>query len=204
DRSVYYSTFPIQAQAEQGDWNYKLSAVYTVGILDFIFDDHKTDPTIKHVIELKNQRCEVFFDKLKFIYIELPKFTKTLDQLDSHYDKWLFLLKHLYRLEEKPEILQGGIFNRLFEVAEIDSFSRVERQDYESSLKYYRDLQNVVDTSRQKGRAEGRVEGRAEGRAEERQTVAIKLLRENVPLDVISRTTALSVETLEELQQQLS
>ncbi|MEO1127553.1 MAG: Rpn family recombination-promoting nuclease/putative transposase, partial [Cyanobacteria bacterium J06639_16] len=43
DRSIYYSTFPIQEQAEKGDWNYKLSAVYTIGILDFIFDDHKDD-----------------------------------------------------------------------------------------------------------------------------------------------------------------
>ena len=49
DRSIYYSTFPIQEQAEKGDWNYKLSAVYTVGVLDFIFDDHKDDSTIMHV-----------------------------------------------------------------------------------------------------------------------------------------------------------
>lgn len=32
DRSVYYSTFPIQEQALKGDWDYELSAVYTKGI----------------------------------------------------------------------------------------------------------------------------------------------------------------------------
>ena len=49
DRSVYYSTFPIQEQAIKGDfWNYHLSPVYTVGILDFIFDDHKDDETLLH------------------------------------------------------------------------------------------------------------------------------------------------------------
>ena len=42
DRSIYYSSFPIQEQAKKGDWDYKLAPVYTVGILDFIFDDHKT------------------------------------------------------------------------------------------------------------------------------------------------------------------
>lgn len=196
DRSVYYSTFPIQEQAEQGDWNYQLTAVYTVGILDFVFDDHKADPTIKHVIELKNQCCEVFYEKLKFIYIELPKFTKTLAELESHYDKWLFLLRHLYKLDDKPEVLQESVFNRLFEVAEIAQFSRMERQAYENSLKYYRDLQNVVDTSREEGLEEGEQKGRRD--------VALNLLRENVPLDLVSRTTGLSVEVLEALRQRLN
>ncbi|NEQ87455.1 MAG: Rpn family recombination-promoting nuclease/putative transposase, partial [Moorea sp. SIO2I5] len=73
DRSVYYSTFPIQEQAQKGDWDYQLKAVYTVGVLDFVFDDHRHDETILHTVELKNQDCQVFYDKLKFLYIELPK-----------------------------------------------------------------------------------------------------------------------------------
>ena len=73
DRSVYYSTFPIQEQAQQGDWNYQLAAVYTVGVLDFIFEDHRNDDVLLHIVELKDQACQVFYDKLKFIYIELPK-----------------------------------------------------------------------------------------------------------------------------------
>ena len=43
DRSIYYSTFPIQEQAEKGDWNYKLTPVYAIGILDFIFDDYDNE-----------------------------------------------------------------------------------------------------------------------------------------------------------------
>ena len=49
DRSVYYSTFPIQEQAQTGDWDYQLAAVYTVGVLDFVFADHRDDPTMIHV-----------------------------------------------------------------------------------------------------------------------------------------------------------
>ena len=115
DRSVYYSSFPIQEQALKGDWNYKLSPVYTVGILDFVFDDHRHDPTFLHIIELKNQRCEVFYDKLKYIYIELPKFTKSLEELETHFDKWLYLLKHLPDLTNRPIVLQEDVFNELFE-----------------------------------------------------------------------------------------
>jgi predicted transposase/invertase (TIGR01784 family) len=163
DRSVYYSTFPIQEQALQGIWNYELSPVYTIGILDFVFDDHKDDPTIIHTVQLKNQDCQVFYDKLKFIYIELPKFTKTIDQLESHLDKWLFILRHLPELTDRPESLQDSAFNQLFEIAELANFSRLEQDSYQNSLKYYRDMNNVVDTSRQEGFQEGFQEGRDEG-----------------------------------------
>jgi len=43
DRSLYYATFPIQEQAQRGDWDYKLTAVYTVGILDFVFDEDRRE-----------------------------------------------------------------------------------------------------------------------------------------------------------------
>jgi len=159
DRSVYYATFPIQDQALKGEWDFELSPVYTVGVLDFVFDDHKHDETIVHVVELKNQQCEVFYEKLKFIYIELPKFTKSVNELESRRDKWLFLLKHLAELTNRPDLLQDSIFSQLFEVAEIANFSRIEQDSYQNSLKYYRDMNNVVNTSRQEGRKEGQEEG---------------------------------------------
>ncbi|MGB3767191.1 MAG: Rpn family recombination-promoting nuclease/putative transposase [Phormidesmis sp.] len=158
DRSVYYSTFPIQEQAIKGDfWNYHLSPVYTVGILDFIFDDHKDDETLLHTVELKDQQCRVFYDKLKFIYLELPKFQKPLEALETHFDKWLYLLRHLPSLNNPPELLQESTFMQLFEIAEIANFTPVEQVAYEDSLKYYRDLNNVVDTSRQEGLDQGAI-----------------------------------------------
>jgi len=195
DRSVYYSTFPVREQAEQGDWNYQLKAVYTIGILDFIFDDHQDDSTIQHLVELKDQRGKVFYDKLKFIYIELPKFQKTLTQLNTHYEKWLFLLRHLYELEDKPEGLDEGIFSRLFEVAEIARFSPSEQQAYENSLKYYRDLQNVVDTSRLEGWEEGHEEGVLK--------VARKMLLAGVELEAVCQFTELTQSKVQALAESL-
>lgn len=98
DRSVYYASFPIQEQAQRGNWDYQLKPVYTVGILDFIFDDHKNEDELLHMVELKNQRCEVFYDKLKFIYIELPRFKKSQNELETQFDKWLYVFRHLSRL----------------------------------------------------------------------------------------------------------
>src|SRR5258708_4242575 len=37
DRAIFYTTFPIREQAERGEWNFELKAVFCVGILDFAF-----------------------------------------------------------------------------------------------------------------------------------------------------------------------
>ena len=163
DRSIYYASFPIQDQAPKGDWNYKLAPVYTIGILDFVFDEDKNDDAFLHIVELKDQNCKVFYEKLKFIYLELPKFKKTIDQLNDHFDKWLFLLKHLPDLEEPPLPLQENVFMQLFEVARITNFSPDEREAYENSLKYYRDMNGVIETAREEGKAQGIQEGKAQG-----------------------------------------
>ena len=159
DRSVYYASFPIQEQAKKSEWDYKLDPVYSIGILDFIFDDHKKEKELLHIVELKNQRCEVFYNKLKFIYLELPKFKKKEKDLKTHFDKWVYVLTHLSKLQDRPKKLQERIFAKLFEEAEIAKFTTEEREAYEDSLKYYRDIKNVVDTSREEGLKEGLKEG---------------------------------------------
>ena len=219
DRSVYYSTFPIQEQAQKGNWDFKLSAVYTIGILDFVFDEHKNQDEILHTVKLKDQKGTIFFDKLTYIYIELPKFQKTEKQLHNQFEKWLYVFRHLANLQNRPKVLQEKIFLKLFEVAEIASFSSEEKVQYEESLKYYRDLKNVVDTSREEGREEGHEEGlkkglkkgREEGREEglkkgheegreaEKIQIARSLKLQGVSIDVIIKGTGLYKSDIEEL-----
>jgi len=160
DRSVFYATFPIQHQAKRGDWNFELKAVYTIGILDFVFEEDRDEPE-KYRYDIKLQDIatnKVFYDKLTFIYLALPKFRKTLEQLETRFEKWLYAIKHLDRLDKVPDALREQIFEKFFQVAEIANFSRDEMQKYENSLKYYRDLKNVLDTARDEGREEGREE----------------------------------------------
>ena len=187
DRSIYYSSFPIQEQAKKGDWDFKQDPVYTVGILDFIFDDHKNEDELLHLIELKNQRCEVFYDKLKLIYIELPKFKKTQEELEDHFEKWLYVFRHLSELQDRPQQLQDRIFQKLFDTAEIAKFTVEEREAYEESLKYYRDIKNVVDTSREEGKEERTLE------------IARELKKNGIPIDMIVKSTGLSKKEIEEL-----
>jgi len=208
DRSIFYASFPIQEQAKQGDWDFKLSEIYTVGILDFVFKEDSDEKEVRHEVKLKDQNCRVFYDKLTFIYLEMPHFTKTEDELETTYDKWLYVLKHLPYLDNRPKALQEKIFARLFEAAEIAKFTAAERDSYEASVKYYRDLKNVIDTAIAEGKTEGRMigliegktEGLIEGKIEGKIEIARNAIAENIPIDIIIRLTGLTEEELEKLK----
>ena len=200
DRSIYYATFPIREQAIKGEiWNYELKAVYIIGILNFTFDD--TDPSrFHHEVKLmETTSYEVFYDKLNFVYLEMPKFHKTEQELETLFDKWLFVLKNLARLMERPAALQERVFNRLFEAAEIAKFSPEKLYAYEESLKVYRDWNNVIDTATQKGEAKGRAEGIAEGELIKAKAIARNLKNAGLSITEIATATGLSVEEIHSL-----
>ena len=158
DRTVFYSTFPLQEQAEKGEWDYNLKPVYCIALLDFKFDNKNNNDYINK-IQLKNQYCEVFYDKLTYIFIEMPLFNKKEDELTTHFEKWLYFLKKLEDFNEIPNILNEPIFKKGFEVAKIANFNSDEMFDYQQSLKVYRDLKGVIDTSFQDGVKKGIIEG---------------------------------------------
>ena len=91
------------------------------------------------------------------------RYVNSLPQLNTLYDKWLYAIKHLGELDERPAELKEAIFNRLFELAEIAKYTPQERMDYEESLKNFRDWYSVITTAEKKGKAEGHAEGLAEG-----------------------------------------
>ena len=182
DRSIFYATFPIRErlrvgelcsgmQAPRGEWDFRLKGVYTIGILNFTFpEDEYSEECFHHEVKLMDTDDKhVFYDKLTFVYLEMPKFNKREDELETMFDKWLFVLRNLSRLMERPAALQDRIFTKLFEQAEIARFSPQDLQAYEESVKVYRDLTNVVNTAERKGREEGLAEGLAKGREEGRE-----------------------------------
>lgn len=161
DRSIYYSTFPIRDQAVKGNWDYRLKDVYTVGILNFVFPNHEyPEDSYIHEVKLKDvEDNHVFYDKLTFFYLEMPKFNKTEEELVTMLDKWMFALKNLSRLLERPKALQERIFTRLFEQAEIARFTAQERCEYGESIKNYWDFYSTMKTALDKGYADGREDG---------------------------------------------
>ena len=197
DRSVFYSTFAIQNQGKKGIWDFNLKGVYTVGILDFVFPNNEYPAdSLRHEVKLVDvDDKHVFYDKLTFLYLEMPKFTKTETELETMYDKWLFVLHNLSRLMKRPAALQERIFTRLFEQAEIARYTPKERQDYEDSLKVYRDLKNVLDTAELKGLRKGIAQGRAEGVA----SVARSMKAKGMDAATISELTGIDIDEIRKL-----
>jgi predicted transposase/invertase (TIGR01784 family) len=160
-RTIYYSTFPIREQAEKGEWNYNLKAVYCVGVLDFTFDDYQTEPEkneVVHTIKLKNQNGKIFYDKLTYVYLEMPNFKTAENQLVNRLDKWLYFIKYLEDFQTIPAIFKDEVFVQAFAKAELARFDQAELASYENSLKTYRDLKGVIDTAFEDGKLKGKTD----------------------------------------------
>lgn len=164
DRALFYASYPIINQAQKGgEWDYRLSAVYIVAIMDFEFpEDEASDSVLHHVklVELENNK--VFYDKLAFVYAEMPKFVKNLDELKTNTDKWLYVLKNISKLQNLPQELENNIFKKFFVEAEIANYSKDEYFAYQESLKIYRDNKAVLKTAIEQGKKEGKIEGKLE------------------------------------------
>ena len=205
DCSIYYSTYPIRDQAPKGPWNYHLEDVYTVGILNFTFPEgeYPSDSFI-HEIKLKDvEDNHVFYDKLTFVYLEMPKFSKREDELETMFDKWMFALTNLTQLLERPKALQERIFTRLFEQAEVARFTPVERNEYVASKKEYWDNYSIVTTAMKKGLskglAQGLAKGLAQGRAEGIRATARNLKQMGLSADNIVKATGLTADEIDRL-----
>lgn len=189
DRTIYYSSFPIQAVAKRGKWDYSLPPIYTVSFLNFNMSQYIGNPAFKHVVRLMDvDTHHVFYNKLTYIYLEMPKFNKEISELQSLEDYWLFLIKNLAKLESKPKEFRAKIFERFFKVAEIAHFTPEQRLAYEISLKNMRDYYNTINSAEEKGRAEGR----AEGANDKAMDIARNLKKLGISVEEISSATGLS------------
>ncbi|MDR2437761.1 MAG: Rpn family recombination-promoting nuclease/putative transposase [Planctomycetaceae bacterium] len=182
DRSVFYSTFPIRAQAYKGDWNYNLNQIYFIAILNFMYDKKKDCQKFLREVSLKDQDGEEFYEKLQYQFFQMPLFTKTESELENRKDKWFYFLKNLTNFDDIPAILKEPIFERAFNTAEYVKLPLIDQAVYEHDLKIYRDNYSVLKTAKddgikkgikigfekgiEKGKAEGLVEGEAKGKAE--------------------------------------
>ena len=186
DRSLFYSTFPIREQA---------------ALLNFDMNEEALEKEkIRHSVQLCDTAThKVFYDKLEFIYVEIAKFNKSLEELETLYDKWLYALKNLYKLTQRPKELCDKVFDRLFEEAEIAKFTPQELREYEASKIAYRDIKNSVDTAKREGIAEGMEKG-MEKKSHE---IAKKMLTKGMDEATVMEITGLPAELIQKLKAEM-
>lgn len=161
-----------------------------MGILDFVFEEDKTtseNAEVIHTVQLKDQNHKLFYDKLKFVYLEMPHFVKKEQELVTRLDRWLYFIKHLEDFQTIPDIFKDEVFIQAFEKAEIAKYSEEELWDYQQSLKVYRDLKNVIDTAFDEGK-------------DLRTAEFARMMRDNgEPIDKIVKYTGLTEAQIENL-----
>ena len=246
DRALYYSTYTIQKQHDEAKkafkrklknitkpfvWDYKLYPVYVISILDYAMEhvgDWPRDKFISHYLVKEEVMNEVHSDSLHFIYIELPRFNKMLENLSDESDKWTYLFNNLSKMNEIPEEFDENSFQDLFTTAKIANFTAEEIQRYTEEQKMSYDYQNCINyavetaveaavkTATEKalaeglekgiakglseGAAKGKAEGLVEGEAKRSLEIAKSMLEDNAPVELICKYTGLSKEEIIKLK----
>lgn len=156
---------------------------------------------------LDKQTKETFYNKLGYKFVVLPNFVKTESELETDMDQWLYLLKHISRMNQIPKFLDKRIFRLIFSIGEVAKLKEEDLMSYEASLKRKMDTRGVLESARRAGLAEGKMAGLAEGKkaglaeGEHRKAIesALKMKKRGVEYSLIAEFLGLSIEEIEKL-----
>ena len=173
ERALFYTSFPIMKQGKKAlaeeargnrPWDFSLDGVFFLGILNFKYEDDEMTEHRYRLMEATSKK--LMTDKLEFVFVEVEKFDKSEDELETDLDKWLYLLKNMSNLLKRPERLRDRIFTKLFDVAELAQLDDEDRINYIKAMNTERDTYNQIEYARESGREEGREEGHKVGKEE--------------------------------------
>lgn len=219
-RAVFYTSYPINEQGrlaketfirdhhtrndgEDFKWDFNLKPVTVVAILNFQFDHDEAWPTDRYHSSYRlreDSTHEVMTDVLRFVFLELGRFKKHIWELNTTFDKWMYLLIHMHEMVEIPQIFRTPEFERLFLLSKINNFTPEEYSEYEKSLKHMSDYYNIIDSAVRKAEIVAREEGREEGREETLNEMAKKMLAAGMDEAVVAEMTGLTVEKVKALK----
>ena len=215
-RALYYTSFPISGQSSRGDWDFQLTPVYFIGLLDFEVDRFKDNPNYIHHGKITDiYTKEVMYDQLNMIYIEIPKLKKKKEEITKHLEWWIYVIQNLHKLNDIPDNLKGDIIEDAFNKANFLKLSKEEQAKYHQNLKIYRDLVNSFSSAKNKGFEKGLKKGIEAGIQEglkqgiekgiekgiKQQKIEIaKNLLDILDIETISSKTGLTKEEIQRLK----
>lgn len=138
---------------------------------------------------------ELFSDKLRLIFLELPAFDKEENECETDFERWIYVLTNMDKLNRMPFKARKAVFEKLEKIVDIASLFKEERVKYDESIKVYRDNLVTMAYAEQKGR----VAGKEEGRTEERIEIARNMKSMGLSNEMIMQVTGLSEEDIESL-----
>ena len=202
ERVLFYTSFPIMKQGKKAlaeeakgnkPWDFSLDGVFFLGILNFKYEDDEMTEHRYRLMEATSKK--LMTDKLEFVFVEVEKFDKSEDELETDLDKWLYLLKNMSNLLKRPEKLRDRIFTKLFDVAELAQLDDEDRIKYIKSMNTERDTYNQIEYARESGREEGREEGAKKKSFD----IAKRMLEKGIDIETISELTGLTEKEISKL-----
>ncbi|MGM9736104.1 MAG: Rpn family recombination-promoting nuclease/putative transposase [Candidatus Cryptobacteroides sp.] len=217
DRAIFYTSYPIMGQKAMAReefrkkhhddrrfrWNFCLSPVRLIAIANFRIDHGPMWPVEKYHSTYRLREDEVgepMSDKLTYTFLELGLFDKTEEQLETPYDKWMYLFKNMATMNSRPDSFQEKEFELLFEKAELANFTSEQYEEYQRREIMEYDYENCLDFAHDRGLAEGiaqgREEGREEGRDDEKVATARRMLLKGMSIDLTAELSGLPIDRI--------
>lgn len=214
ERTLYYASEAIVRQGERGaQWDYDIKAVYLIAFTSFAFEGRTREFRID--VGLSNlMNGELFCDKLRLVYLQLPLFAKEADDCENDFERWIYVLKNMETLNRLPWMAKSAVFQRLAEVAEVSALTKEERIKYNHALKVYRDslnaeryaeykvekaMQEGIEKGMAKGMEQGMAKGVEKGQQQEKVETVRRLQTLGLPVDQIAQGTGLTTEEVKSI-----
>ena len=205
-RVLYNISKAYSGQLKRADDYSTLNPVIGLTITDFDMFERDTAPDVVSRYGFYDQEHNVAYpnDDITLVFVELTKFSKTLDELSTLTDKWLYFLRYASQLEDVPtELSDDAVLVEAFDVANRINLSQAELDALENKEFFVgsmsRTLKMATQQAEKRGMERGREDGLQEGRQEGIKTVARQLL-DVLDDDTISQKTGLTVDEVRQLR----
>jgi len=202
-RVLYNAAKTYALQLTMGELYRQLRAVIALTITDFKMFDDAQDVISHFVFKERTRLCDYPDNQMELVFVELPKFQKELEELETIADKWIYFIKTTGTLNEVPQTMATvPQIQRAFEIANQVSLTREEFDTLQEQEFLVQDQQGSVALGREEGREQGREEGRKQGQIE----LIMRLLNRRfgeVNPDIQARISELSIDKLEDLTEAL-
>ncbi len=193
-RVLYNATKAFSIQLGVGEDYTLLNPVIALTITDFEMFPGSDRIISRYRLKQKDDLTD-YSDDIELIFVELPKFKKELNDVESLVDKWLYFLKSANQLTSvPPKMGEIPAIQHAFTVAQQSKLSRKELEILEKRQMFLHDNRNGILKARQEGMKEGEQVG------EKRKALEIaRQLLDVLDVETISQKTGLSVVEIQQL-----
>ncbi len=206
-RILYYWARLYSSHIKSGEDYALLRPVISINVLNYILVKENKRLHNLFWLSLSDNPEIVLTDHIYFHFIELPKLVKARPELISEeLEKWAYFFLYKGKEDErKMKILfkdDGPLrkANKIYErFTQNDELREIYDNRIEAERKYKTEINYAKKIGKEEGRKEGRKEGREKGRKEKKIEIAKKMIKENIPIDIIIKVTGLTKEEIEKL-----